>query len=785
MTWPVSQDYNEAVQSPQTAFAEAELRGGEPVRNPLGIPMPCSGNFADVYQLQGASGARWALKCFTRHVPGLQERYHQISKHLADTRLPFTVDFQYLAQGIRIGDQWYPILKMQWVEGQLLNEFVRANLDRPALLEALAQIWQRMARRLHDSRVAHADLQHGNIILVPGSKVNALAGKLIDYDGMWVPALAQSKSGEVGHPNYQHPQRLRDEVYSAEVDRLPVLAIASALRCLAVAGRQLWDRHDNGDNLLFREADLAQPDRSVLLRELWNIADPAAHALVGHLALGLTAALERVPLLHELMIENRVTPLTPAQEEQVAALLGRGAKVPRAQSVTLVPVQAPVVPTVVAVSPRRVEATEDVAWAAPAQDEPPPRRRRRARKGRKPWILVAATGSGIAVLGVIIGVAFALTRSGPGNSSPMAQLSTPTTRPTPSTSKGTGIEIPPPPPTTGMPVVAPPTPALALGGPSPLDRLDPSLISPADRHKPLTELVGVYPTNCGQMFWVAISPDGKNLAGGGLAVMTNFDRYQVCLWDSSQPGAPLKLPEPGEDLDFSPDSKFLVGGTKGKVWVWDIYGSRYLDWKIQGDGAVFSPDSKTLAVSGGEVQLLDISGPRPVVRTGLKGARMTGLVFSRDGKTLVGVVRDTIRVWDVSADPPRQKTVLQGKGNFRMASVSPDGSLVAGGDWGGNVSVWDVTGPAPTGWSQKGHRQWANSVSFRPDGKSLISTEGGGNPQGPHLAIWWNAANGSKIKEWVLPERCATGRFDATGRYLAIASHTSKVYVLRLAERTP
>ena len=127
MHWPLSQDYNEAVQSPDTSFADAQLRKGEAVCNALGIPMPRSGNFADVYEVRCPDGSRWAVKCFTREVPGLRERYQEISKHLQQARLPFTVDFSYLEQGIRVRGQWFPVLKMQWVEGFTLNEFVPAS----------------------------------------------------------------------------------------------------------------------------------------------------------------------------------------------------------------------------------------------------------------------------------------------------------------------------------------------------------------------------------------------------------------------------------------------------------------------------------------------------------------------------------------------------------------------------------------------------------------------------------------------------------------------------------
>jgi hypothetical protein len=41
------------------------------------------------------------------------------------------VDFTFLDRGIQIRGDWYPILKMQWVEGLTLNQFVKNNLDKP------------------------------------------------------------------------------------------------------------------------------------------------------------------------------------------------------------------------------------------------------------------------------------------------------------------------------------------------------------------------------------------------------------------------------------------------------------------------------------------------------------------------------------------------------------------------------------------------------------------------------------------------------------------------------
>jgi hypothetical protein len=315
MGWPLSQDYNEAIQAPQLSFSDPELRAGQAVINALGLPVPCSGNFADVYPFEcPQTGAKWAIKCFTREVCDRQERYAEISRYLEQARRPYSVDFQYLEQGIRVRGTWYPILKMQWVEGLLLNEFVRDMLDRPGRLEALSQVWARMARSLDKQGVAHADLQHGNVILVPGKKDNSLTIKLIDYDGMFVPALAGKPSGEVGHANYQHPQRLREGTYNAAVDRFPLLVVATALRALIIGGRSLWERYDNADNLLFRLEDLRAPRESALIWELVNLNDPELSQLADCLSRAVYKPLEQTPLLTEVGAKNGGFP--PRPEEQ-------------------------------------------------------------------------------------------------------------------------------------------------------------------------------------------------------------------------------------------------------------------------------------------------------------------------------------------------------------------------------------------------------------------------------------------------------------------------------------
>jgi hypothetical protein len=332
MPWPLSQDYNEAIQNPTTSFQDAELKQGEAVCNALGLPQPCSGNFADVYAVQSGS-KKWAVKCFTRQIPGLQERYVHISKYLQQVNLPFMVEFSFLEKGIQVRGTWYPVLKMQWVEGFALNAFVRDNLDKPQVLQTLGQIWLRLASRLREANLAHCDLQHGNVLLVPGSKAGALSVKLVDYDGMCVPALELLKSIELGHANYQHPQRLREGSYGLQIDRFPHLAIYSAIRALSVGGKALWDRFDNGDNLLFTQKDFAAPPKASVFQELLKSSDPEVRKLTQALAQAAQKPIDQVPLLDELVETKPVTkpqaaapaaskPATPSAEDVFAAVTG-------------------------------------------------------------------------------------------------------------------------------------------------------------------------------------------------------------------------------------------------------------------------------------------------------------------------------------------------------------------------------------------------------------------------------------------------------------------------------
>jgi serine/threonine protein kinase len=321
LNWPLSQDYNEAIQNPATSFADPLLRRGAALLNNLGLPLPRSGNFADVYPFRDSTGRLWALKCFTRPVSDLPQRYAAIDRHLQRYSLPFTVGFRFHPRGIRIRGQWFPLLQMDWVDGVTLDEFIRRHGQSSANLEALFRIWVRLCRRLRQSDVAHGDLQHGNVMLVPSSQPDRLGLMLIDYDGMWVPELARRPPAEIGHPHYQHPARA-EGYYGPDIDRFPHLVIACALRALIVGGYDLWRQHDTGDHLLFRDQDFTQPEQSALLRQLWTYDDPILSSLLGHMILAARKPISETPWLDHLLVNAETLALDSDQRHEVGTRLG-------------------------------------------------------------------------------------------------------------------------------------------------------------------------------------------------------------------------------------------------------------------------------------------------------------------------------------------------------------------------------------------------------------------------------------------------------------------------------
>ena len=176
--WPTQSDYKDALQNPDTAFRDPDLRASQAERSPMGVPRARSGAFASVYKMTGPKGVV-ALKLFNFPNEDRAQRYKAVSDYLElelGPRKPgCLVKFQYHLEGIRVGKGWYPTLTMPWVKGVSLGEWVRQTVERKtpdlAAVRKMSESWGAILQQLQDAKIAHGDLQHDNVMVVGDAPV--------------------------------------------------------------------------------------------------------------------------------------------------------------------------------------------------------------------------------------------------------------------------------------------------------------------------------------------------------------------------------------------------------------------------------------------------------------------------------------------------------------------------------------------------------------------------------------------------------------------------------------
>src|SRR5438105_8931033 len=281
-TWPDLTEHHEALQYPQRSLGDPGLQKAQIEKDRFGMPKPATGGNAVAYKATEGQNV-WAVRCFLRPISDHAERYAAISKHLQKNGAAHCTKFFYLADGLRIKGTTFPIVKMAWVQGPNLDRYVESVLDQPKELAALREKFRALVTDIEGGNFAHGDMQHGNII-VSGRDL-----LLIDYDGMWVPALIGRPATEIGHRAYQHPKRGMTD-YGPYLDRFSALVIYLSLLALEV-DRKLWDQYCTGDNLLFVREDFNEPGKS----PIWSDLAALNHAEVSYLA-GMLAAMSLRPV---------------------------------------------------------------------------------------------------------------------------------------------------------------------------------------------------------------------------------------------------------------------------------------------------------------------------------------------------------------------------------------------------------------------------------------------------------------------------------------------------------
>ena len=265
MQYPLISEYVEAIRMAEDNLDE--LTNLSSVLDDDGNPVMSSGNFAVVFKMKDReSGKLFALKCFTREQPAREENYLRITEELSYVSSPYILHVRYLPKELFVdtdqsNEDEFPILVMDWVEGQTLDAYLRDNIDNPSRLKKLSSDFNRMALWLLTQPFAHGDLKPDNIIVKSdGSLV------LVDYDGMYVPAMKDRQSRETGSPNFRHPQR-SEKWFDEYIDDFPLSLMATSLYALGLKP-ELLKEYNAKDAILFTEKDLLNLPQSKLYSAL-------------------------------------------------------------------------------------------------------------------------------------------------------------------------------------------------------------------------------------------------------------------------------------------------------------------------------------------------------------------------------------------------------------------------------------------------------------------------------------------------------------------------------------
>jgi len=262
------QDIITAIKNSETFLRVPELQGARPRINKNGSPFAFVGGFNMVFQLEHQN-KNWAFRVW--HVPMGEHtnRYRKISKYLSEKKLPYFADFIYDEKGILVNGNLLDTIRMEWLEGKLLKEYLEENLGNKNKLTKLANDFLEMCKTLRENKISHGDLQEGNILIDRDGNI-----KLVDYDSICIPEIEGQKELVTGLKGYQHPSRFKAGKASLKADYFSELVIYLSILALS-ENSNLWNKYQVKDiqYLLFTETDFEDFAISEIYNDLQKLSN--------------------------------------------------------------------------------------------------------------------------------------------------------------------------------------------------------------------------------------------------------------------------------------------------------------------------------------------------------------------------------------------------------------------------------------------------------------------------------------------------------------------------------
>ncbi|WP_419558330.1 leucine-rich repeat protein [Prevotella sp.] len=277
MQYPLISEYLAAIREANNNLDK--LSHLVPVLDKYGEPYRSSGAFAVVFKMKDEqTGKCYALKCFTEEQEGRAEAYRQIAEELEFVDSPYITSVKYLEKELFVDsnceDEEFPVLLMDWIEGETMETYVAANYTDTHAMSMLCYRFCKMAAWLRSQSFAHGDIKPDNIMVRPDGTLT-----LVDYDGMFVPAMKGQKSPTVGTKDFSHPLRTIDD-FDETIDDFALASIALSLKAISL-NPSLLDEYGASDRLLFSAADYLDLSKSKTFTALQGLlADEEARTLL-------------------------------------------------------------------------------------------------------------------------------------------------------------------------------------------------------------------------------------------------------------------------------------------------------------------------------------------------------------------------------------------------------------------------------------------------------------------------------------------------------------------------